>query len=529
MNDEFVQHGPCEACGSSDANSIYTDGHTHCFSCGARTYTDQQTYEPAKGFLKGEPQALLKRKLDEETCRKFGYLVGRDKKGKPVQIANFRNADGKLVSQKIRDENKEFSVIGEGKNMPLFGRHLWPSGGRRVVVTEGEIDCLSVAQAQGIKWPVVSLPNGAPAAKAAIKRELEWLSSFETIVLCFDNDEAGRKAAAECAPLFKPGQCAIAELPRKDANEMLKHDEVKELVSALWNAREYRPDGIVSLDEIEAKVLADPPTGFSWFLPTLTTATYGRRPGDLVGLGGGTGCGKTDFVTQQIAYDVLELGLTVGVIYLEQSVAETGRRIAGKAAGRRFHVPDDGWTREELTAAWGSLKATKRLFLYDAWGAADWPTIRSKIRYMVQSLGCQVIYLDHLTALAAVEEDERKALDGILAQAAGDAQALGHILMFVSHLATPDGTPHEEGGRVMVKHFRGSRAIAFWCHNIFGLERDTQQPGTPTTLRCLKDRFTGGSNGTLIGLQYDSPTGLLHEAALPESADFRDETQNRDF
>ena len=29
----FLAHLPCDKCGSSDANSLYDDGHTYCFSC----------------------------------------------------------------------------------------------------------------------------------------------------------------------------------------------------------------------------------------------------------------------------------------------------------------------------------------------------------------------------------------------------------------------------------------------------------------------------------------------------------------
>ena len=29
----FVRHAPCDVCGSSDANGVYDDGHTYCFSC----------------------------------------------------------------------------------------------------------------------------------------------------------------------------------------------------------------------------------------------------------------------------------------------------------------------------------------------------------------------------------------------------------------------------------------------------------------------------------------------------------------
>jgi twinkle protein len=351
MDAEFVRHLPCEACGSSDANGLYDDGHTWCFSCGryvppegnSTTHSNGER-RVSKEFLSGQFQALEARGLTEETCRKFGYRVAYDpQSGKVVQVADYRDAEGDLVAQKVRRKDKTFSIIGDGKDMPLFGQNLWQAGGKRIVVTEGEIDAMSVSQAFGNRWPAVSLPNGAQSAKKAIQRSLEYLESFEQVVLCFDMDEPGREATAECSVLFSPGKCAVAELPRKDANEMLKHGEVKELTSAIYQARIYRPDGIVSLHDIHDRVMKDPEMGRPWCFPTVTKATFGRRLGDLIVFGGGTGCGKTDFITQQVAYDVLELGIPTGLLLLEQDVGETGKRLAGKAAGRRFHVPDGSW------------------------------------------------------------------------------------------------------------------------------------------------------------------------------------------
>lgn len=481
----------------------------------------------ARGFVTGSVVAIPKRKLDEDTCRKFGYAVGQDKDGRAVQIAEYRNSDGVLVAQKLRYADKSFTIIADGKpDLPLFGQHLWPATGRRVVITEGEIDALSVAQAAGLSWPVVSIPNGAKGAQKAIRRALEWLCGYETVVLCFDMDEIGRTAAVDCAQLFPPGKVAIAELPRKDANEMLVAGEVKALASALWNARAYRPDGIVSAKDIKAQVLAAPELGRPYPFPALTKATFGRRLGDVIGLGAGSGVGKTDFFTQTICNDVLNLGIPAGVIYMEQPVGETGKRLAGKLAGKRFWVPDGSWTQDELDASWGQLEATNRLFLYDNFGAMDWDTIKSKVRYMVKSLGCEHIFLDHLTALAAAaEDDERVALEKIMADVASLAKSLPCVFHYVSHLATPDGPKgHEEGARVMAKHFKGSRAIIYWSHFLFGLERDTQDPNSPTTLRCLKDRFTGQANGWTEPLHYNPTTGLLSE----EAPTFSDETE-KDF
>lgn len=532
---EFVRHMACEDCGSSDANSEYTDGHTHCFACGAthaaNATSDTRAEVTPAGFLKGDYEDLSSRSLDAATCKKFGYTVARDRSGAVVQVATYRDALNKIVAQKVRGRNKAFTIIGDGKNLPLWGQNLWPSNGRRVVVTEGEIDALSVAQATGMTWPVVSLPTGAPNAVKALQAQLEWLEGYEDVVLCFDMDTAGQKAAVECAPMFTPGKCRIAALPMKDANEMLVAKQVKELSNALWNARTYRPDGIVTLDEIESRVLSTPEIGrpYPWAGPT--KATFGRRLGEVIGLGAGSGIGKTDAFTQIIAHDVMTLGVTCGVLYLEQSVGETGRRIAGKIGGKPFHIPGVG-TPEELRAAWNALKATGKLHLYDNWGAMDWDTIKSKIRYMATSLGCEHIFLDHLTALAAAEDDEKKALEKIMAELAGLAQSLNIIIHYVSHLATPEGRSHEEGGRVMSKHFKGSRAIAFWSHFLWGMERDTQSPGSQTVLRCLKDRFSGQANGRTFGLGYNATTGLLTEEPIT-GADhgFGDESvhPNRDF
>ena len=147
---------------------------------------------------------------------------------------------------------------------------------------------------------------------------------------------------------------------------------------------------------------------------------------------------------------------------------------------------------------------------------------KEKIRYMVHGLGIKDIFLDHLTALAAgVEGDERKAIDKIMADLSSLTQELGCTIYYISHLTTPEGTPHEEGGRVLEKQFRGSRSIAYWSHFLFGIERNKQDRDGVTTYRILKDRYTGDSNGITFGLKYDLETGLLMECNIPTKDDER--------
>lgn len=471
-------------------------------------------------LIQGEVKALPKRGITAETCAKFGYRVGAYQ-GITCQIAPYY-LDGQLVAQKLRTASKLFSTRGDFKDVELFGQHLWRETGKLVVITEGEIDAMTVSQLQGNKWPVVSVPNGCQSAKKAIGRNLDWLLKFDSVVLMFDQDEPGKAATKECAPLFPPGKCKVASLPLKDPNEMLLAGRGSEVIDAIWGAKAYRPDGLVSVDDILEEIRKPILMGLPWWLPRLTDATYGRRYGELYGFGAGTGVGKTDWLTQQIAFDITELGLKVGLLFLETPASELGKRVAGKVQGRLFHIPDAGWTTEELEAGVERLRG--RVTLYDNFGQTEWGIVKGHIRYMAVSLDIRLFYLDHLTAMADTG-DEKGSIEQIMKELAGLANELDIIIHYVSHLATPEGKPHEEGGRVMIRHFKGARAIGFWTHFMFGLERN-QQAGAEeerqlTTFRVLKDRYTGRATGKTFFLKYDQDTGRLKETDNP----FTDETQ----
>ena len=247
----LVNHIPCPSCGSQDNLAIYDDGHGYCFTPGCGYHRteegEQQTKRKEKmkmDFVSGDKSPLQKRCISQDTVNKWDYQTGTFK-GKKVQIANYRKAEsGEIVAQKLRFSNKDFLFIGDTKQANLFGKHLF-SKGKMIVVTEGEIDAMSVSQAQGNKWPVVSISTGSGGAKRCLQREIEYLEGFETIVLMFDQDDAGKKAVEECVPLFSPGKVKVAQLPMKDANEMLQAGQEKEIINAIWSAQVWRPDGII--------------------------------------------------------------------------------------------------------------------------------------------------------------------------------------------------------------------------------------------------------------------------------------------
>jgi twinkle protein len=384
-----------------------------------------------------------------------------------------------------------------------------------LVITEGEIDAMSVSQLQGNKWATVSVPNGAQGAAKAIAKRLEWVEKFESVVFMFDMDDVGQKAAQECAAILSPSKAKIARLPLKDANEMLVAGRGKEVIDAIWSAKGWRPDGIVTIQDIYDKVMKPVKQGLPWWCDRLTELTHGRREGEIYTFGAGTGVGKTDFLTQQIEYDLNTLQQPVAAFFLEQNPIETVKRIAGKAEGKRFHVPNET-TPEELMAAVDKLQEGGKLHLFDHFGAMQWDDIKSHIRYLAHAEGVKLFYLDHLTALAAADDREEKdALEAIMSEMGSLVQELGIVLHLVSHLTTPEGKPHEEGGRVTIRHFKGSRSIGFWSFFMFGLERNQQaedpQEKQTTVFRVLKDRLTGQATGETIAFGYEPSAGKLYE------------------
>lgn len=524
MSDSYcVAKEPCPKCGSSDNLARYNDGHAHCFTPGCGYYERGDGAEPRQArkltnsniIPIGEAHAIPTRKLTKETCEKWGYTISTVA-GETVQVANYRDPiTYEVVAQKVRWKDKSFKVYGDAKAMTLYGRHLWRDKGRRVIITEGEIDALSCSQVLDHKWQVVSIPNGAQSVKKAISNDLEWLLGFEEVVLCFDMDEPGREAVKEAARLLPPGKVKIVTLPLKDASEMLQADRADELVKALWDAKTYRPDGLVTVMDVWERASRPPENGFPYFMPSLNETTFGRRTGECVALGAGTGIGKTTWITQQIAFDLFELKEPVAVFAFEQAPPETVKRVAGMKDGKQYHVPNAEWTLDELEASLKTIADGPGFYLYDHFGSCDWAIVKERIRFLAHSHGVRIFYLDHLTALAAAEDDERKGLERIMAEVGSLVKELDIWLLFVSHLSTPEGKPHEEGGRVMARHFKGSRAIGYWSHFMFGLERSQQSEDESerrsTTFRVLKDRYTGLSTGQTIPLVYEPSTGRFRE------------------
>ena len=381
-------------------------------------------------------------------------------------MACYYDDKGSLVGQKLRFPDKSFAVLGKISGC-LYGSQLWSSG-KKLIITEGEVDALTVSQVQGNKWPVVSIPNGAQAARKAIEANLEYLNNFEEIILMFDMDDPGRKACEDCAKILPLGKAYIANLPLKDPNECLKAGKSSEIISAIWNAKPYRPDGIVSGQDLYEKCVTDiedlkDSVEYPW--KALQEKTKGARHGELYVFTSGSGMGKSTILRELEYYFGVHRGELCGIIALEESTRKTGLELMSLRLNKRLLLNPECADESDRSRAFNETIGNGRYYLYDHFGSLDSSNLLSKIRYMIVALGCKRIFLDHISIVVSGMDNsddggERKAIDKLMTNLRSLVEETGATMFVVSHLKRPDKKGHEEGAQVSLSQLRGSGAIA---------------------------------------------------------------------
>ena len=355
---------------------------------------------------------------------------------------------------------------------------------------------------------MVSLPSGAASAKKAIQRNLELLQGYEEIVLFFDNDDPGRQAATECASILPPGKAKIAVLDQyKDASDALQNNDTEAICRAIWDAKEYRPDGIVEgRTLLEVVTTPRAASDFKYGFDGLDKLLHGARYGELVTITAGSGTGKSSFC-RHIATQLLQAGNRVGYLALEESNRRTALGLMSSALGKAYHLGEHD--HKDLINAFDETLSKWNLFLFDGFGSYDPDVIYNRIEYLATGLDTKIIFLDHLSILlSGLDGDERKTIDKTMTRLRSLVERTGIALFLVSHLRrTQSDQNHEEGARVTLGQLRGSASIAQLSDCCIALERDQQNGSqhSDTTVRVLKNRYSG-EVGIACKLSYNLDT-----------------------
>jgi len=203
MNKQWLDRGACPKCGSSDGNVQHSEGYSHCFVCKTR-FKKGNNMEAEKiipirteSVMKtlGILGALSERSISKETAKKYNTDVKLNGNMNTHHIYKYFDEGGNNIANKIREvDAKKFWSEGNLASSGLFGQHIFGKAGKFITVCEGEIDAMSAYELLGSKWPVVSIKNGAASALQNCRDSFEYLNKFEQVVLCFDNDKAGKRS-----------------------------------------------------------------------------------------------------------------------------------------------------------------------------------------------------------------------------------------------------------------------------------------------------------------------------------------------
>ena len=489
-------HHDCVQCGSSDAATTYDTGWTKCFSCGANyredgEYMSEGESPVAEGLLPtGKHLALKKRGISLETCQKYDYKVskyGTD----TVQVANYRR-NRKVVAQHLRYPDKRFSWLGNTKGIQLFGQHLWQEGGKTLTICEGEIDTLTFAQVRGLKWPVVGLTGATQIQQ--VKDNIEFVSSFDEVLIYMDMDEPGQALAEQIANLIPPGKARIASLPCKDVNETYLEKGSDGLYSTIWQCKTYSPQEITTATEVFEYEDADR-SDYSYPYPSMQENSQGQSFGEIVCIGAGTSVGKST-VLRALAHDLLTKGKTIGYIPLEEKSNRVLNYFLSMDVGCSI-FEFESKPIETKNIYFNSRTWKDNLILYTHRGSNAADIMFDRIRYMVIAHGVKYIFLDHISAVfSGMDGDERKQIDKFMYAIQSLAKELNILIFCASHLKDPgQGKPLEEGGKTSINLLRGSRSIGQVFDTVWGVERnclDEDERGF-TKIVSLKQRYSGNT------------------------------------
>jgi twinkle protein len=536
---------PCDDCGGSDPKQLYEDGSAFCFSCRKSTpaprggtpvinnNTDFEpvSYGPSLTEIREDftSRGFKERNIFKQVSEHYGVKVSYDMDGAIDSHYYPYYSEDNLVGYKVRTLPKKFASVGTVRG-GLFGQQLF-NGGKRLVITEGELDAMAVQSAWYKRYkafyPVVSL-RSASSIKDLIE-ERDWIRNFDEVILWLDNDEAGREATKEAARIIGYDKVKIAKSSEKDASDLWIKDADK-VLKTVYDATDYTPAGILDKDELWTQLetynqLESVP--YPDFMDGLNDKLKGMRFGEITLWTSGTGSGKSTLL-REIAVHLLDTTEDkIGIVSLEESPAETARKMSGMALNRNpaaEEIPLD-----ELKVGYDQLFGDNRVLVLDHQGSISDGSIMDYLEYMCLS-GAKYLFVDHITILASEGTDGltgNEAIDKIMNDLLRLVKKHNVWIGLISHLRKTDnkGKSFEEGKLPSMDDIRGSGSIKQISMDIIAFARDVgngdDAKRNTIKTKVLKCRYTGitGPSGALL---YNFPTGRLCKGQ-----DYEEEAQSQ--
>lgn len=515
--DDDPSRGYCHVC----ARAWSVDGTEQPVSQRPTRYNERDTSLELLSVSSLPITALTHKPIDAEICERYGVRTSvAEETGTPNKVYYpYHDQDGNVTGYKVRHLPKQFEVIGKIKG--LFGQQQCKKSAKLLILTEGEDDALAAYQmlrSLGKDYNVVSIPNGANLdgnLDAAVRAELEFITSHQIVMIAFDNDKPGQATAKALAELIcSQTRVKILKLPRKDAGQMLIEGMAVEFEKA-FHAKDFHPESVIRGSEISLQDLKTPKKrGYSIPYPELQKKLLGVRKGEITTFCAGSGIGKSTLVREIAHHLVTQHGLKVANVALESSVEDAARgyiAIELNAPLHRLMFYPDELDAAQYERAYDRLIKSDQIHFFRHWGSIESEKLIRKLHYFVKSLEVDFIVLDHVSMVVAGQDsDERKSLDTLMENLTNLVVETGVGVLAVVHLKRVQGKNYNTGAEIELTDLRGSAGIEQMSWNVIGIERNQQDDNAKNVskIRVLKNR-TIGYTGVADRLIYHHDTGRL--------------------
>jgi twinkle protein len=242
------------------------------------------------------------------------------------------------------------------------------------------------------------------------------------------------------------------------------------------------------------------------------------RFGEITLWTSGTGSGKSTLLREIGLHLLQSTPDKIGIISLEESPAETARKMAGMAINK--NPANEEIPLDELKVGFDNIFGNDRVMVLDHQGSISDGSIMDFLEYMCLS-GCKYLFVDHITILASEGAEGltgNEAIDKIMNDLLRLVKKHEVWIGLISHLRKTDnkGKSFEEGKLPSMDDIRGSGSIKQISMDIIAFARNvgSDNPEERNTIKTkvLKCRYTGltGPSGSLY---YDFDTGRLKKGA----------------
>ena len=273
-----------------------------------------------------------------------------------------RRIDGGADYKKMNSKQ-----YGDNDAAPPFNlAALYNEAARPVFITEGAIDALSIIEAGGI-----ALATNSAANRQRIIEALKEKKTRSQLILCYDNDDAGKKAAAQLAegltelkvPFLQADICGAY----KDPNEALTSDRAAFIEAVKTTEQKTRFPGLLTVDRaIEILEAVDDHYLEMPQFPQLS-ATAKLKTHDTVVIAADTGAGKSSLALNFL--HELQDRYPAMYVNLEMDAATVLQRLIAIHTGIELDVIDgyknDKNTRDKVNAAIKEITARKEIQLLE--------------------------------------------------------------------------------------------------------------------------------------------------------------------